>query len=138
MGRGVRAFVAVFLTAFVAVGLLRVEVWPFSGWELFSRVRTGEVQGWLATAVGANGVERPIPFGSFAADHRGELQVLKGFARLSPGERQDVCRAWAAEMGRVGAGTAIEIRVYAATDSTRRPRHPSELRRDLRYVCPAP
>ena len=62
MGRGVRAFVAVFLTVFVACGLLQVEAWPFSGWTLFSHLRTDEVRGWLATGVDADGVERPVPF----------------------------------------------------------------------------
>ena len=134
VGPGVRAFVAVFLTAFVACGLLQVEAWPLSGWKLFSHVRTGEIRGWLATGIGADGVERPIPFGSFAAGHRGELGVLKGFDGLSPAAQRDVCRAWAAETARVGAQVG-EIRVYATTDSSR---SPGRGRRQLRHVCPGP
>jgi len=146
VGPGVRGAVAVFLTVFVACGLLGLEAWPFSGWELFSHVRTAEVRGWLATAVGADAVERPIPFGSFAPGHRGELQVLKGFDGLSPDERRGVCRAWAAEMARVGAGEIVEIveiRVYATTDPTRGTSTGTgggggQGRRDLRHLCPEP
>ncbi len=135
VGPGVRAFVVLFLTAFVACGVLQVEAWPFSGWRLFSHLRTDEVRGWLATGVEADGDERPIPFGSFSADHRGELHVLKGFDGLSPDARQDVCRTWAAETARTGTDV-VEIRIYATTTSARNPdRGP---RRDLRHVCPEP
>lgn len=133
-GPGVRAFVAAFLSVFVACGLLQIEAWPFSGWQLFSHVRTAQIQGWLATGVGTDGVERPIPFGSFAAAHRGELGVMKGFEGLSAAERRGVCRAWAGEMARIGAGV-VEIRIYATTDSTRDPSGGGGGRRDLRHVC---
>jgi hypothetical protein len=136
VGPGVRAFVAVFLSAFVVCGLLQVEAWPFSGWQLFSRVRTAEIQGWLATGVGTDGIERPIPFGSFAAGHRGELGVLKGFEGLSTADRRDVCRAWADEMARIGADV-VEIRIYATTGSTRNLEGGGDGRRDLRHVCPS-
>ena len=63
-----------------------------------ARVRSGLA----GDGIGADGVERRIPFGSFAAGHRGELGVLKGFDGLSPAARRDVCRAWAAETARVG------------------------------------
>ena len=141
MGRGVRAFVAVFLSVFVACGLLQVEAWPLSGWRLFSHVRTGEIRSWLATAVDPDGVERPVPFGSFAAAHRGELQVLKGFDGLSVAERRDVCRAWADEMARIGVDV-VEIRIYVTTASIRPAAGAGAGagdrggRRDLRHVCP--
>ncbi|MEA2932056.1 MAG: hypothetical protein QOI56_841 [Actinomycetota bacterium] len=131
MGPGVRAFVAVFLALFVACALLQVEAWPFSGWKLFSQLRTDETRGWLATAVEAEGVEAPIPFGSFPPGHRGELSVLKGFDDLSPDGRRRVCRAWAAELGRMGTDV-VEIRIYATTRSAR---HPEDDRRRLRHVC---
>jgi len=134
VGPGVRAFVAVFLTAFVACAVLQVDAWPFSGWRLFSHLRTGEVRGWLATAVEPDGVERPIPFGSFPIGHRGELQVLEGFDDLSAAGRGAVCRAWAAELVRTGV-EVVEIRVYATTDSVR---DPEAGRRELRHVCPRP
>jgi hypothetical protein len=138
VGPGVRALVAVFLSVFVVCGLLQVEAWPFSGWQLFSHVRTAEIQGWLATGVGPDGIERPIPFGSFAAGHRGELGVLKGFDGLSPADRRDVCRAWADEMTRIGA-EVVEIRIYATAVPTRDQAGERTVgggSRDLRHVCP--
>jgi len=135
VGAGTRAFVGVFLTAFVACGLFQIEVWPLSGWKLFSRLRTDEVRGWLATAVTADGAERPIPFDTFPAAYRGQLHVLQGFDDLAADARADVCRAWAGEMAATGGGRVVEIRVYATTDSAR---HPDGGRRELRHVCPDP
>ncbi len=132
VGRGVRAFVAVFLAVFVATGLLQVEAWPFSGWRLFSHLRTEEVRGWQATVVDADGAERPIPFESFPAGFRTALHVLQGFTGLSIEGRVEVCGAWAAELARVGID-AVEIRVYA---TTRPARDPDDGRRELRHVCP--
>ncbi len=134
VGRGTRAFVAVFLAAFAATGLLRVDVWPFSGWALFSHLRTDEVRGWLATSVDADGAERPIPFGDFPEAYRRQANLLKGFDGLSPEGRADLCRAWAAELVRTGVD-AVEIRVYATTRSAR---DPGGGRRELRHVCPDP
>jgi hypothetical protein len=141
VGRGVKAFVAVFLAVFVACGLFQLEAWPFSGWALFSHLRTDERRGWLVTGVDADGGERPIPFSTFPAAYRGEQRVLDGFDDLSPAGRQGVCRAWAAEWtgtatdGIGGIGEIGEIRIYAVVDSTR---HPGSGRRNLRYVCPDP
>ena len=134
-----RRFVALFLTAFVACGLFQVEAWPFSGWKLFSHLRTDEVRGWVATAVAADGVEQPVPFSTFPSEYRSPLHVLQGFEDLSPAGRADVCRAWAAEMARQGTDV-VEIRIYATTGSARHPdgEGGGGARRDLRHVCPAP
>ncbi len=144
VGRGVKAFVALFLAVFVACGLFQLEAWPFSGWALFSHLRTDERPGWLVTGVDADGGERPIPFSTFPAAYGGEQRVLDGFDDLSPAARRGVCQAWAAEWARTAAdadadagriGEIDEIRIYAVVDSTR---HPGSGRRDLRYVCPLP
>ena len=139
MGTGVKAFVAVFLTVFVACGLFQVEVWPFSGWALFSHLRTDERRAWLVTGVDADGDERPVPFSAFPAAYRGQQRVLDGFDDLSPAARQGVCRAWAAEWARTATADDIgeidEIRIYAVVDSTRQP---GSGHSDLRYVCPNP
>ncbi|HEX7277908.1 MAG TPA: hypothetical protein VF244_11080 [Acidimicrobiales bacterium] len=117
MGTGTRAFVAVFLTAFVACGLLQVEAWPLSGFQLFSRLRTDQVESWQVTAVTADGAETPIQ-----SAHKGRLHVLKGFGDLAPDGRQAVCRVWASELD----SDVVEIKIFATTGSDRR----------LRYVCP--
>jgi hypothetical protein len=135
VGRGVRAFVGVFLALFVGCGLLQVEAWPFSGWRLFSELRTDEVRGWLATSVDAAGIERPIPFGSFPDAYRGQLHVLQGFEGLSTSQRLDVCHAWARELAAGTGIDAVEIRIYATTDSARAP---DGGERQLRHTCPEP
>jgi hypothetical protein len=134
VGRGVRAFVAVFLTTFLVCGVLQVEAWPLSGWKLFSHLRTDEIRGWTATGAEAGGVERPIPFHSFGPGFQGALHVLKGFEGLGGRQRRDVCEAWADELARTGT-EILEIRIYATTRSSR---HPDVVRTELRYLCPLP
>ncbi|MEA2974166.1 MAG: hypothetical protein QOG82_2624, partial [Actinomycetota bacterium] len=138
VGRGVKAFVALFLAVFTACGLFQLEAWPFSGWALFSHLRTDQRTAWLVTGVAADGDERPIPFSTFPAAYQGHQHVINGFDDLSPDEREGACNAWAAEWARTAKDIDIdvdEIRVYAVTDSTR---HPGSGQRHLRYVCPDP
>ena len=133
VGAGVKAFVALFLAVFVGCGLFQVEAWPFSGWALFSHLRTDELSGWSVTGVDGDG-ERPIPFSSFPAASRGHQAILDGFEDMTADGRLDVCRAWAAASARTGH-PVVEIRIYAVTRSTR---DSDSRQRDLRYVCPVP
>jgi len=106
-----RRFVAVYLAAFLVCGLLGFEAWPLTGWRLFSDARQARQSGWQAVTVDGAGRETPLPFRDLPAGFQGDVQVLKGFPDLSPGERAAVCLAWADAVdqrhGRVEA-----VRVY--------------------------
>ena len=119
MRPSVRAFVWGFLALFAACGLAGIEAWPFSGFRLFSNVRTDEVAGWEVTAVDRAGDERPVSM----AD-RSWLHVAAGMERLPEAERLAVCRVWA-------PGADIELRVYR----TWTPIDGGSSRRDLRAAC---
>jgi hypothetical protein len=131
VGPGTKAFVAAFLAAFVTCGLLGVEAWPLSGWELFSRVRTEARAGWEAVTVDRSGAEHPIPFARLPRGMRGELQVMAGFPSLPPAEREAVCGAWAGAVRERG-GEVAAVRVYRVVRSRRDGR---ELERQLAYEC---
>jgi hypothetical protein len=53
--RHARPFVAVFLTLLVACALLPLNLWPFSNWELFSRVRSPLERTWEVVALERGG-----------------------------------------------------------------------------------
>ncbi|HEV8647932.1 MAG TPA: hypothetical protein VG276_00675 [Actinomycetes bacterium] len=107
-----RRFVAVYLAAFVVCGLLGLEAWPLTGWRLFADARQARQSGWQAVTVDGAGRETPVPFRDLPAGFRGDVQVLKGFPDLSPGERAAVCLAWADAVEQRGGGRVEAVRVY--------------------------
>jgi len=129
--RTTRAFVLGFLGIFVVCGLASLEVWPLTGWHLFSRLRTGREPGWQVTLVDPAGVERFLPFADLPLSYRGWSHVAAGLGSRSPEERRRVCRAWADAAARLGGPTVAGVRIYA-TGATGRPGPPP---RSLRYSC---
>lgn len=106
-----RWFVGAYLGLFVAVALAEVNLWPLTGWRLFSTLRGPTQSGWEAVVVGPSGEEAPLPFGRLPRGYRGALHVLQGFPSLSYDERTAVCRAWADGVRSLGEPVA-GVRVY--------------------------
>jgi hypothetical protein len=134
--RWVRRYVAVFLVVFTVCGVFGIEAWPLTGWRLFADARERVQPGWQATVVDASGRDRPIDFRALPAGFQGNVQVLKGFPSLDPGERQAVCDAWAAALREHGREVAA-IRIYATrTDvGDRRGARGAPPARTFRYTC---
>jgi hypothetical protein len=53
--RYARPFVALFVTAMAVCAFAPLNLWPFSTWELFSRLRSARETSWEAVAVGRSG-----------------------------------------------------------------------------------
>jgi hypothetical protein len=53
--RYARPFVAVFVGMIVACALVPLNLWPFSSWELFSRIRGPIENSWAAVVIEPNG-----------------------------------------------------------------------------------
>lgn len=100
-----------FFAVFAVVAMADVNLWPLTGWRLFSTVRGPTLPGWEAVVVAGDGREAAVPFDRMGRGFRGALHVLQDFPRLPEGERQAVCRTWAAAAQRVGADVAA-VRVY--------------------------
>jgi len=62
--RYARPFVAAFLLAIVISALAPLNLWPFSNWELFSRLRSAQEISWEAVAVNGSGREHGYPIGA--------------------------------------------------------------------------
>jgi hypothetical protein len=68
--RHARPFVAAFLLAIVVCALAPLNLWPFSNWELFSRLRSAQETSWEAVAVNGSGREHDYPIGAVPARDR--------------------------------------------------------------------
>jgi hypothetical protein len=134
---GTRAFVGLFLVAFLGCGLLGIEAWPLTGWRLFADVRTDHQEAYRVFAVDPDGREYRIPFGRLPSSYRGVVQVLNGLPDLRSSERDDVCDAWAEAVER--AARPVEgVRVYrVAWELSERDdgRASGPIHRQLVFVC---
>jgi hypothetical protein len=133
-----RRFVAAYLALFLVCGLFGLEAWPLTGWRLFADARPARQAGWQADTVDRAGRETPVPFRDLPAGYQGNVQVLKGFAGLSPARRAAVCHAWAGAV-RARGGEVAAVRVYRTeTDVSRRVgERGAPPRRTLFWTCPA-
>jgi hypothetical protein len=110
--RWTRAFVGLFLTAFVLCGLLGIEACPLSGFRLFSHLRTADRTAFVVVTVDDHGLETPIPFGRLPAAYRGSGFVARDLPSLSSEERLSTCRVWIDVAERELGRDVAEIRIY--------------------------
>jgi len=106
-----RALVAVFLAAFIVCGLGGIELWPLTGWRLFSVSRQPLDIGWSAVTVDARGAETPLPLGRMPISYRGAALLVGRFARMKDADREALCEALVAGANEAGA-RAVAIRIY--------------------------
>jgi hypothetical protein len=107
-----RSFVAVLLATLVVCALVPLNLWPFSNWELFSRLRTNRQTGWALVAVDSTGGVHAYPVASLARGYRGVASVMDDFSQRSAMERDTVCAAWLRNAReRFGTSTRL-VRIY--------------------------
>jgi hypothetical protein len=130
-----RAFVAVFLGAFVLSGFLNLDAWPLTGWRLFSRLRQDHQVGWQADAVDASGGETQIAFSRLGPAYQGSSLVLREFPSLPERRQVALCDTWE-RAARTGA-EIVAIRVYRVEwdESQSRGRRAQVPRRTAAYEC---
>jgi hypothetical protein len=109
--RYARPFVAVFLTALVVCAVAAVNLWPFSNWELFSRLRTDQQTGWGAVAIDRTEGERIYPIAELAHGYRGFGFIVAHFTDRSAKQRDAICAVWLrGATARYGSSTR-EVRI---------------------------
>jgi hypothetical protein len=109
--RWVRAFVALYLGAFAVCGFGSIEMWPFTGWQLFSRQRLRVQTHLEARASDGSGVERALPFDRYPIAYRGSSLVVNRFMRLPRERQRATCDAWTAGARALGMNVRT-IRIY--------------------------
>lgn len=112
MPRHARPFVAAFLLAIVVCALVPFNPWPFSDWELFSRLRSDRQTAWEAVAVESSGRTVAYPVGSLPRGYRGFASTMTRFSTRSPSSRDAACETWIrAASTELGAQTS-RFRIY--------------------------
>jgi len=107
-----RPFVAVLLATLVVCALAPLNLWPFSNWELFSRLRMDRQTGWALVEVDSTGRVHAYPVAALAHGYRGLALLMAGFPKDSVTERDAVCAAWLhSARERFGSSTRL-VRIY--------------------------
>jgi len=127
-----RWFVRGFLIVFVVCGLVGIEAWPFTGFRLFSHLRTQHRTTWQAFSLDAEGRENVLSFAQLPSGYRGFVLIMQRYPDISPTDRDGMCRAWAE-----AAGTS-QVRVYRLDEDVlpragSRPASPTS--RTLLFTC---
>ncbi len=113
--RRVRRVLHVFLLLFAVCGLGHVEVWPLTGFRLFSEVRTREREGWELVTVDSRGTEHVLHLSTLPVGYRNTTKLVPGMADRSAAARDAICRAWADPLRARGEDVAY-VRVYAVVE----------------------
>ena len=133
-----RWFVRGFVALFVLCGVLGLELWPLTGFRLFSHVRLEHQTAWQATTVGPDGREHDFRFGTLPAAYRGFGLILHAYGELPAPTRRALCGAVLAEIRREpGSEDVRSLRIYRASWDAlpRAGDRPARVRRSLAYVC---
>jgi hypothetical protein len=127
-----RRLLHLFLLVFAITGVAHLELFPFSGFRLFSELRPAERVSWQLRAVDEAGDEIAIRLGDLPLGYRNSTVRLQDFAALPARERDAICRAWAQPL-REGGTEVVVVRVYEVVRSVRPDAPPPEPR--LAYEC---
>jgi hypothetical protein len=121
-----------FLLVFAITGLAHLELWPLTGFRLFSELRPSVRESWAIVAVDRAGDEHDVVLHDLPVGYRNTVKILLGFEHRSPESRDEVCDAWATPLRAAGTDVA-RIRIYAVTASVRP--HGPPPHRALAYEC---
>lgn len=121
-----------FLLLFAVTGIAHLELYPFSGFRLFSEVRGEERTSWQLRAVDAEGEEVGISLRHLPLGYRQSARLIPGMDDMSASERDDLCDAWAEPLRERGVDV-VAVRIYRTVASVRPESPPPE--RTLAYEC---
>jgi hypothetical protein len=135
--RYARPFVAAFLATLVVSASAALNAWPFSNWELFSRLRTDRQSSWEETAVDASGRQHDYLIASLPRGYPRATPAAAAYSRRWTAEQDALCAAWErAGADRIGPETRL-LRIYRLNWllSDRRGHRAAAPHRTLKIVC---
>ena len=95
----------------VTASLAGLELWPLSGFRLFSMVRSSDQVSWQLRAVDSAGVETTLDLSLLPPHDSGALQATQRLATMDLAEQQGVMLAWLEDLG-LDPGRFSVVRVY--------------------------
>ena len=118
-----------------------INAWPFSDWDLFSRLRADRETGWKAVAVYSTGRQRDDPLAALPQGYRGFGSVMADFSGRSASERNAICAAWLhGATEQFGPGIRL-LRIYhlewLLSDRRGSRAAPDPAGRSLTWICTA-
>lgn len=129
VSRRTRRGVYAFLGTFAVLGIAHLEwFWPFTGFRLFSELRSADRESWQIVAVDADGEESSVRLADLPVAFRNTTKLLDDFGSMDQDERDAICGAWVE--GRDGV---VEVRIYAVVTRLRPDAPPPN--RTLAYRC---
>jgi hypothetical protein len=137
--RWARPFAYAFLALFLTCAVPGWEVWPLSGWKLFSYARTSTTVGWEVVTVDGAGAEQRVPWASLPRSYSGWAHALPSLVRGSAGDRAAACHAWADAVRAEGRTDISAVRAYRTRGSVPTGDGPAGPRqRRLVFTCLSP
>ena len=121
-----------FLLVFALTGVAHLELFPFSGFRLFSEVRDDQRTSWELRAVDAQGHELEIEVDHLPLGYRQAKRLIATMDDLDGPERDALCDAWATPLRESGVDVA-RVRIYRTVANVR-PEAPSA-EPTLQYEC---
>ena len=122
----------VFLLVFALTGVAHLELYPFSGFRLFSELRGEHRTSYQLRAVDDEGDEVGISLGHLPLGYRQTARLIPGMADLSQAERDEICDAWAGPLRERGVDV-VGVRIYRVSGSVRPDAPPPK--REIAYEC---
>jgi hypothetical protein len=132
IGPRVRLGVYSFLLALAVTGVAHLELFPFSGFKLFSELKPMVRESWSLRAVDDHGEEIPIRIGDLPLAYRNTSRLLLTFDDLPADTRDEICDAWATPLRDNGV-EVTGVRVYMVVDEVKPDDRPA--RRTVAYEC---
>jgi hypothetical protein len=83
-----------FLAAFLACGFFTIELWPLTGFELYSEVRVEERRSEALVVELADGREKRVNFDELPFAWHATNRIASDFDEMTQAERDEVCDAW--------------------------------------------
>jgi hypothetical protein len=116
--RWTRGFAYGLISLVLLAGLASVEVWPLSGFKLFSATRGPTSVSWeLRPVIDQREGER-LSFADEGAGFGYSVLALDDFDEMSAAERDEICAAWVRPLREDGVAVD-ELRVYRVTKDIR-------------------
>jgi hypothetical protein len=113
-------------------GLVGIEAWPFSGFRLFSSMRSDERVSWEIVWVDPLDQEDTVSLADLPVAYRNTSTIIAEFDTLSVAERDAVCDAWVGPLREDGA-PVDRVRIYRRTTFVGDTHAPPT--RELRWEC---